>query len=96
MDTWTIELTLKRKGRKNLENIKYVRMDGLTTQKQNISLRRVTAKMTEDLISYLNHENDTFPRCENCGEEYVRRLMGDEYYLYCPSCGMGEVDNEGN
>ena len=86
MDTWTVELTLRRKGRQTLENAKHVRMDGLTPQMQNISLRNVTAKMTEDFVSFLNNEDDRAPRCGNCGGELVRSLLGDEYYLTCPDC----------
>jgi len=92
MDTWTVEITLRRKGRKELENSKHVRMDGISRQMQNISLRRITAKMTEDLISYLNNENDYVQRCESCGGELVRRLRGKEYYLYCVDCDKGEYE----
>jgi len=90
MDTWNVDLILKRNGKEDLKNTKYIRMDGLTPQMQNIKLRNLTAKMTEDFISFLNNENDYTQRCGNCGGEYLRRLMGNEYFLYCPDCGMGE------
>ena len=90
MDTWTVEMVLRRNGREDLKNTKHIRMDSLTLQMQNISLRNLTAKMTEDFVSLLNNENDYTQRCGSCGGEYVRRLVGDEYYLYCSDCGMGE------
>jgi len=92
MDTWTLELTLKRNGREDLDNVKHVRMDGLSTQAQNISLRRIVGRMAEDFVSFLNKENDYVPRCGSCGGELVRRLLGDEYYLYCSECEIGETD----
>lgn len=93
MDTWTVDLILKRDGREDLKNTKHIRMDGLTPQMQNISLRNLTAKMTEDFVSFLNNEQDYVKRCGNCGREYTRRLVGNEYYLYCPNCGRGENED---
>ena len=63
VDTWTLELTLKRDGKEDLSNKKYVRMDGLSPQNQNISLRMIIGKMSEDFISFLNNENNCLKRC---------------------------------
>lgn len=89
MDTWTFELTLRRKGREDLTNVKHVEMGNLSLQNRHISIRSTTARMAEDLISYLNNENDYVPRCDNCGRELISRRLGNEYYLYCTHCGMG-------
>jgi len=66
MDTWTVEMVLRRDGREDLKNIKYIRMDSITLQMQNFALRNLTAKMTEDFISFLNNENDYTQRCADC------------------------------